>query len=118
MWFAENAGLNVHLGSFKLLESLGKFDLISTGMAFHWFESGDAIRVYKTVYKPGTIWLIYNFGFLGQFENGDFNNWLKSKYLVRYQAPPTNKFSAVIPRDDWAISMTRCSGRIYFEPRG
>ena len=99
LWFAENAGLNVRLGSFKLLESLGKFDLISTCMAFHWFEPADAIRVYKTVSKPGAIWLIYNFSFLGHSENRDFNSWLKSEYLVRYPTPPRNNFSAVIPRD-------------------
>lgn len=114
--FAENAGLNVHLGTFNLLESLGKFDLLSTCMAFHWFDPEEAIRVYKTVSNPGAIWLIYNFGFLGHTENRDFNRWLKLEYLERYPSPPRNKFSGVVPRDDKDLAcVSEGRGRIPIE---
>jgi SAM-dependent methyltransferase len=103
--YARKEGLTAHLGEYEILPTLGTFDLISTCMAFHWFETERAIEIYKQCSRPGATWLIYNFGFLGHSTNDQFNNWLKSTYLTRYPSPPRNSYSGVIPRDDPALSL-------------
>jgi len=69
----------------------GSFDLITTSMAFHWFDHkrflSEAHRILKT-----NGWLIpYTNGFYGQMkENEAFKKWVEDSYTKRYPAPPRN----------------------------
>jgi len=72
----------------------GAFDLITTSMAFHWFDQkpflSEAHRILRTA-----GWLIpYNHGFYGQMkENESFEQWSSQGYRKRYPAPPRNSIS-------------------------
>jgi len=69
----------------------GSFDLITTSMAFHWFDHkrflSEAHRVLKT-----DGWLIpYTNGFYSKMkENKSFEKWAEDSYTKRYPAPPRN----------------------------
>jgi SAM-dependent methyltransferase len=97
---AAERGLHVRLGSFTDARELGPFDLISTCMAFHWFELNSAISAYKRLSADGAIWIIYNFFFGRHASSTEFNEWFEKQYLKRYPSPPRNRATAVVPRDD------------------
>ena len=67
------------------------FDLITTSMAFHWFDHtrflSEANRILKTL-----GWLTtYNNWFSSQMkENESFEQWSRDIYLTRYPTPPRN----------------------------
>jgi len=70
------------------------FDLISTCMAFHWFEQESVIPEYKKVTRPGGYWLFYNFGFAGHRTSSAFNEQC-DQYSRRFPSPARNRASAV-----------------------
>ena len=65
------------------------FDLVTVGIAFHWFDRSRFLPEAHRVLKPGGPLLLYSNGFGGASdENADLNKWLKEVYLRRYPAPP------------------------------
>ena len=86
-------GIEYHNASAEDLSMFddGSFDLITTSMAFHWFDHtrflSEANRILK---NPG--WLTtYNNWFSSQMkENESFEQWAREIYLTRYPTPPRN----------------------------
>lgn len=97
---ARQHGLNVHKADYTELMPFGRFDLISTCMAFHWFDSDAAIDSYKAASSQDAIWLIYNFGFGGHSSSDEFNQWLRKSYYEKYPSPPRAKTCNVSPDSD------------------
>ncbi len=97
---ARQRGLNVHRADYTDLASFGRFDLISTCMAFHWFDAETAIASYKAASSQNSVWLIYNFAFGGHSTADDFNEWFRQSYLKNYPSPPRGKSSNVGPDSD------------------
>lgn len=69
----------------------GSFDLITTSMAFHWFDHKRFLSEAHRVLKIDG-WLVpYTNGFYGQMkENESFEGWVKESYAKRYPTPPRN----------------------------
>ncbi len=102
---ARSRGLKVEQADYLSLANYGQFDLISTCMAFHWFDSAKAFASYKQASTPGAIWLIYNFAFGGHTTSEEFNCWFYQEYLKEYPSPPRNKSSNVNPEADPEIHL-------------
>jgi len=67
----------------------GTFDLVTVGLAFHWFEQDQFLREAARVLKTQGWLAIYNNVFTGEMaENPDFRQWLDKVYLTRYLTPP------------------------------
>jgi SAM-dependent methyltransferase len=66
-----------------------RFDLVTAGLAFHWFDQGRFLAEARRVLRPGG-WLVpYNNGFHGvMHENAEFAAWVRGVYLARYPSPP------------------------------
>lgn len=104
---ARRKGLMAHQMDYSDIGNLGRFDLISTCMAFHWFDGKTAINAYKNASNSGAVWLIYNFAFAGHASSDAFNAWFKDDYLVIYPSPPRNNSSNVAPQDDTHIDLIK-----------
>ncbi|RUR40835.1 class I SAM-dependent methyltransferase [Vreelandella populi] len=102
---AQKRGLSVRKADYTDLPQQGRFDLISTCMAFHWFDDTRAIASYKAASNPGAVWLIYNFAFAGHTTSEQFNNWLRNEYFKRYPSPPRNRFDDMTLADDEGLSV-------------
>lgn len=98
--FARARGLDVRCLTIDELDDEFQFDLISTCMAFHWFDAEKALRIYKQISTSNAIWLIYNFYFGGHRYSTEFNSWLRNDYLREYPTPSRNTVSGVIPKED------------------
>ncbi len=103
--FARRQGFNVAKADYSALAQYGRFDLISTCMAFHWFDSEKAIASYKAASNHSAIWLIYNFGFGGHSTSDGFNQWFHQSYLKNYPSPSRGKTSNVRPESDPEIEL-------------
>jgi SAM-dependent methyltransferase len=103
--FAREQRLNTQRATYDGVDSPEGFDLISTCMAFHWFDPAKALRAYKSLSCAESTWLIYNFGFAGHHANSDFNLWFRTRYLKLFPTPPRNPMASVIPRDDPEINL-------------
>jgi SAM-dependent methyltransferase len=111
--FAKTKGLSTYHLDYCDLSSLGKFDLLSTCMGFHWFDPVQAIASYKSASNNGAIWLIYNFHFIGLELNQDFNTWLKSIYKTKFPSPSRNKaFRNILNSDNQLIPVGSEKGSI------
>jgi ubiquinone/menaquinone biosynthesis C-methylase UbiE len=67
----------------------GQFDLITCGLAFHWFERGKFFPEAHRVLREGGSLVIYDHFFSGRMREGSaFDAWHRSEYLRRYPAPP------------------------------
>lgn len=116
---AKAKGIVCHQIDYTAAPNLGKFDLLATCMAFHWFDADEAVAAYKAASTPDAIWLVYNFAFGGHATNEDFNRWLREQYLHAYPSPPRNRSSGVITRDDPEIDLVaeqRGSIPVQFSP--
>lgn len=102
---ALSRGLKVEQSDYLSLANYGQFDLISTCMAFHWFDSAKAFAAYKQASTPGAIWLIYNFAFGGHSTSEEFNGWFHQSYLKEYPSPPRYKSNNVKPEADPEIHL-------------
>ncbi|RUR30632.1 class I SAM-dependent methyltransferase [Vreelandella nanhaiensis] len=102
---AQNRGLSVRKADYTDLPQQGRFDLISTCMAFHWFNGLRAVASYKAASNPGAFWLIYNFAFAGHTTSEAFNHWLREEYFKRYPSPPRNRFEDMTLADDEELSV-------------
>jgi len=97
---AKQRGLNVINADYAALPELGRFDLISTSMAFHWFDAAKAFLAYKAASAPGAIWIIYKFYFAGHSSSESFNKWFQDWYLNHYPTPPRRKAPQRMPNQD------------------
>ncbi|MGP9498815.1 class I SAM-dependent methyltransferase [Halomonas sp. AOP43-D1-4] len=102
---AHKRGLSVRKADYSDLPQQGRFDLISTCMAFHWFDGARAIASYKAASSPGAVWLIYDFAFAGHTTSEQFNHWLRNEYFKRYPSPPRNRFDDMKLADDEELSV-------------
>ena len=102
---ARKKGINVARADYSELPSFGRFDLISTCMAFHWFDSETAISSYKAASRQDAIWIIYNFAFGGHSTSNEFNDWFWKRYLKEYPSPPRGKMNNAIPEEDPEIEL-------------
>jgi len=91
---AELKGISVRQLGYEKAHELGSFDLITTCMAFHWFNFEDALAAYKKASSKDAIWLIYNFTFGGSENSEEFNDWFVSRYLEKFPSPKRNKVVA------------------------
>jgi len=87
---AERKGLSVKQLGYEKAHELGEFDLITTCMAFHWFDFEEALKAYKQASSGNAIWLIYNFSFGGSENSDEFNEWFVSTYLKTFPSPQRN----------------------------
>jgi SAM-dependent methyltransferase len=97
---ARKRGLDARQLDYESAGELGQFDLITTCMAFHWFDAPTAVAAFKKASRDGALWLVYNFYFAGHARNEDFNAWMRDGYLVDFPSPPRNKTADVLPADD------------------
>jgi SAM-dependent methyltransferase len=65
------------------------FDLVTAGLAFHWFDSGAFLEEAGRV-LTGSGWLVlYNSWFTGEMrEEAAFRDWFRDDFLQRYPSPP------------------------------
>ena len=64
------------------------FPLMTTALAFHWFEQARFMPEARRVLKPHGWLVIYNDGFAGQMiGNPQYERWNREKYLERYPTP-------------------------------
>lgn len=80
---ANEKGLSVKQIGYEQAHEVGSFDLITTCMAFHWFDFNEALNAYKSASANNAVWLIYNFTFGGSETCEDFNDWFVSTYLKK-----------------------------------
>jgi ubiquinone/menaquinone biosynthesis C-methylase UbiE len=79
------------------------FDLITVGLAFHWFDQDQFLRQAHRVLKQSGWLVIFTNGFNGEMrENAEFKKWAWEDYPARYPTPP-RRSTMIDP--DWARSM-------------
>ena len=67
------------------------FDLLTTGLAFHWFDQPAFLSEARRVLKPGGWLAIYNDGFTGiMADHPAYLDWHESQYFARFPNPPRN----------------------------
>jgi SAM-dependent methyltransferase len=67
------------------------FDLITSGLAFHWFERERFMAEAQRVLRPSGWLVIYNNWFTGGMaESPEFEKWSENVYTQRYPTPPRN----------------------------
>jgi SAM-dependent methyltransferase len=79
-----------HIGPAERLSFSDKqFDLVTVGLAFHWFDQAKFLGEAARVLKPDG-WLVgYNNGFNGEMsENTEFRQWAWEVYPKRFPTPP------------------------------
>jgi ubiquinone/menaquinone biosynthesis C-methylase UbiE len=79
----------------KLPFASHNFDLITSCMAFHWFDQPRFLREAARLLKKDAPLLIYGHGFAGAMQgNPDFAEWNDQIYLQQYPNPPRQSMSA------------------------
>jgi SAM-dependent methyltransferase len=69
----------------------GAFDVITAGLAFHWFEPASFLSEASRTLKVGGWLVVYNNVFRGQSPDvAWFENWYRTRYEQRYPLPPRN----------------------------
>jgi ubiquinone/menaquinone biosynthesis C-methylase UbiE len=70
----------------------GKFDLITAGQAYHWFDSDAFLAESNRLLRlPGWL-VIYTSWFTSEMkEDSKFSDWFKDEYLKRYPSPPRTR---------------------------
>lgn len=69
----------------------GSMDLLTTSMAYHWFDPEQFFAEARRVLKKRAWLIIYNNGFRGQMHtNPEFEEWVTQVYENHYPAPPRN----------------------------
>jgi len=67
----------------------GSFDLVTVGLAFHWFDQSAFLREARRVLGAGGWLAVYTSGFKGEMaEDAAFAEWTKGSYLKRFPSPP------------------------------
>lgn len=99
---AREQGLTVHEYRYDAVPpGLGRFDLLTIGMALHWFDPDRARAAFAALSTDHAWWLAYNFAFTGHADDDAFNNWLRTEYLRRFPSPP-REHRAAAALDDGA----------------
>lgn len=75
----------------KLAIKENSADLLTTSMAYHWFDPEQFFAEVRRVLKDGAWLIIYNNGFRGQMKrNAQFEQWVMQVYEKQYPSPPRN----------------------------
>jgi ubiquinone/menaquinone biosynthesis C-methylase UbiE len=75
----------------KLAIKNNSADLLTTSMAYHWFEPELFFEEARRILKDGAWLVIFNNGFRGQMkENPEFEQWVLEVYDKHYPSPPRN----------------------------
>lgn len=88
-----SAGLEFINASAEALPFPAKhFDLITVGLAFHWFEQSLFLKEAARVLKPDGWLVVYNSWMTGVMVGVPaFTSWVRQTYLERYPSPPRRK---------------------------
>ncbi|HTL27997.1 MAG TPA: class I SAM-dependent methyltransferase, partial [Tepidisphaeraceae bacterium] len=71
------------------------FDLITVGLAFHWFDQSAFLREAHRVLKSQAWLVVYNDGFNGEMvENAAFRAWAWEVHPKRFPTPPRRSVAA------------------------
>lgn len=69
-------------------------DLITTGLAFHWFDQPLFLKEAARVMKPGGWLIVYTNWMTGHMvQMPSFTQWVSETYLKRFPTPPRRKVS-------------------------
>lgn len=101
---ARDKGLRVRCCSYRELPE-ASYDLLTTGMAFHWFDPVDAVAAYKRASADEAVWLVYNFHLVGNRGEAALHDWLQGPYLMRFPSPRRGRAEFVPPPMDSEISL-------------
>lgn len=75
----------------------GAFELVTTGLAFHWFDQPRFLAEVQRVLKPGGWLAIYNTAFGGRVRDCPaVEPWIRETYLARYPSPPRRAAAAPV----------------------
>jgi len=88
-------GTHYQLASAESLPfSDSSFELVTVGLAFHWFDQERFLREARRVLHDDGYLVIYNSGVLGELEGESaFATWYQGVYLPRYPTPPRSQTS-------------------------
>jgi SAM-dependent methyltransferase len=76
------------------------FDLVTSGLAFHWFDQPKFLKEAARVLRPGGWLSVYDDGFTGvMLDNPDYERWNRERYLARFPSPARNLRAA--EPSDW-----------------
>lgn len=117
---ARAKGLRVRQGAYTDVGECS-YDLISTCMAFHWFEPSEAIKAYKRASADTATWLIYNFGLRGAYNNSQLDGWLRNVHYQRFRSPKRGSSEYTPPDDDSELMLVAKgtgSMRVSFSRKG
>jgi ubiquinone/menaquinone biosynthesis C-methylase UbiE len=68
-----------------------EFELITVGLAFHWFDQRKFLLEAQRLLRPDGWLVIYNDVFTGRIKDNDnCEKWYRNEYLARYPSPPRN----------------------------
>lgn len=69
----------------------GYFELITAGLAFHWFDADGFLTESHRLLRPSGWLVIYTSGFTGEMvEESAFALWFRDEFLQHYPTPPRN----------------------------
>lgn len=67
----------------------GRFDLVTSGLAFHWFDQPAFLAEAHRVLRPGGWLALYNHGFTGvMIDDPAYERWHREAYYGRFPDPP------------------------------
>jgi len=73
------------------------FDLVTVGLAFHWFDQAEFLREMHRVLKTDAWLVIYTSGFFGEMvEDPSFSEWAQKKYPEKFPAPPRHNTGVAV----------------------
>lgn len=101
---ARARGLSVRRCSYAELLA-GNFDLITVGMAWHWFDPQLALAAFKRASAAQATWLVYNFWLEGCNSDPAVDAWLRGWYLQHYPPPRRNAPRFHLPEGDAQLAL-------------
>jgi len=73
------------------------FDLVTVGLAFHWFDQAQFLREAYRVLKADGWLVIYTSGFFGEMiEEPTFSEWAHKTYPEKFPTPPRHNTSVAV----------------------
>ena len=81
----------IQVAAEKLAIESNSCDLVTTSLAYHWFDQEQFLAEVRRILKNRAWLIIYNHGFTGQMqEEPGFEQWTLKVYERRYPSPPRN----------------------------